>query len=210
MKSVGDVLRKTRESKKLSRADIARQTYIDEKYLEAIENNRFSEIGSTASVVGFVSLYAKVLELDAQTLVALLRRDFALTPSSIRVPSSKRMHILRQRRQLLINWVTIIGITVLVIGGYAVWSVARLHQPPELSISSPDDGSTVPPLFIVRGKTDSDALVEVDAQPVALTQDGEFARELELSEGKHTITVIAKNRRGAETIRQVTVEVQNP
>jgi hypothetical protein len=61
----------------------------------------------------------------------------------------------------------------------------------------------------VEGRTVPDAIVLVNAQPVALQPDGQFRTELYLpQEGVRSITIEAKDRRGKAALLQRTVYVR--
>lgn len=62
--SVGHMLRRAREAAGLSRGDIAAQTKIAERHLEAIEQDRFGDLAAPTYAVGFSRAYARQLGLD--------------------------------------------------------------------------------------------------------------------------------------------------
>ena len=87
MKSVGDTLKRARERQGLSVAQVAEQSSIALSYIDAIEQDQFTLLPSYVAAVGFVSSYATVIGLDANAVLALLRRD--LDESAFAVPSRK-------------------------------------------------------------------------------------------------------------------------
>jgi len=75
--SIGAQLRAARESQKLSLEDVARQIFIRERYLKAMEAGNFAAMPSRAQARGFLSLYADFLKLDADTLLSALDESFS-------------------------------------------------------------------------------------------------------------------------------------
>lgn len=67
--SLGQVLRSTRERKRISLSYAAAQTRIKIQYLEWMERDDFSRIPAPAYAKGFIKMYAEFLGLDPQPLV---------------------------------------------------------------------------------------------------------------------------------------------
>jgi cytoskeletal protein RodZ len=208
MKTIGETLKRVREKQQLTIEEVSARTFIRPEFLTAIENNEFRLLPSSAAVQGFISTYAGLLGIEKHTALAILRRDFEVTakevlPKQLSSPSPRRRVLSHTMRIALLMF-----LGVMVISGYGLWSFWRLRQPPQLQVISPRDGMAVSKTVLVRGRTATDATVEVDSLPVALNQDGEFTQELTLTTGDHIITVIARSRKKQETIKQLTVHVQ--
>lgn len=210
MKTIGETLKSVREKQDLSLEDIVEKTHIKKEYVRALEEGEFSLLPSPLIIQGFISTYAQILGIEPKTALALLRRDYAVTRSHV-VPKHVVASVKRRQPVGTTKWYGLILVAMCagVVLLYGVMSYTSLHQPPPLTVTVPKDGATIGEQVIVRGRTASDATLEVDTQSVALTQDGEFSQELMLSSGDHTITVIARNRRKQETIKQILVHVQN-
>ncbi|HEX4694268.1 helix-turn-helix domain-containing protein [Sphingomonas sp.] len=74
-KSAGDRLREAREAQGLTLADIANQTRVPTRHLEAIEQNRFDGLPSPTYAVGFARAYARVVGLDEKAIAAEVRNS---------------------------------------------------------------------------------------------------------------------------------------
>jgi len=62
---------------------------------------------------------------------------------------------------------------------------------------------------VVSGQTEPEAIITINAQPVAIKPDGTFRSEVYLpKEGITTITVEASDRRGKSSLQQRTVYVK--
>lgn len=72
MTTIGARLRQAREERKLTLADISRETKIQPWVLESLEADRLQELMSPIYVKGFLATYAKFLRLTPEPLVAQL------------------------------------------------------------------------------------------------------------------------------------------
>ena len=73
MESIGDKFKKRREEKGLFIEQIARDTNISKKFIEAIENENFSEMPGEAYLIGFFRTYADYLDIDPEEVISLYR-----------------------------------------------------------------------------------------------------------------------------------------
>ena len=75
LEGVGRRLRRTREEKGLSLAQVAADTRIAERHLQLIEQDRFSELPARTYAFGFSRTYARSLGLDETEIVTSLRAE---------------------------------------------------------------------------------------------------------------------------------------
>jgi len=73
MESLGEKLKTTRTEKGLSHDQIARETNISIRYLEALESENFSVFPGEPYVLGFLKNYGAYLDLDVQKVISLYR-----------------------------------------------------------------------------------------------------------------------------------------
>lgn len=208
MKTVGETLQTIRIKRGLSLEEISHLTKIKPEFLQAIEAGEFSTLPSPVSVQGFITSYAGVLGIEPNTALSLLRRDYSVTRAAVLPKQFDNTDTKKRRKSKRGFAILLFFLGCLVVITYFLWGYRQLNQPPKLTVTSPKNGSVVNSTFVVRGWTASDAKLEIDGQPVSLTQDGEFAQEVALSEGDHTVTVIASNRRKQETIQQLLLHVE--
>lgn len=67
--TIGKTLRAIREERGWDLDRVSRKTYIRASYLEAIEEERYADIGDAVFVKGFIRNYANVLGLDGDMAV---------------------------------------------------------------------------------------------------------------------------------------------
>lgn len=117
MESIGEKLRVEREQKGLSVEQIARDTNIAKRYLNALESEDFSVFPGDPYLIGFLRNYAEYLGLDPEEMVSLYKN---FTIQSQPVPMDELLDNRRSKR----GWVYLVGVIVivgLVIGGYFLY-----------------------------------------------------------------------------------------
>jgi cytoskeletal protein RodZ len=73
MKSIGELLRTTRQEKGYSLEEVAHETNISRHYLEALESEDFDSFPAEAYLMGFLRNYADFLGIDSGKLINLYR-----------------------------------------------------------------------------------------------------------------------------------------
>lgn len=73
--SLGNYLKQRREEKGLSIDEAAIETNIAKKYIEALENDEYGFFPAEMYVVGFLSAYVEVLELDKEQVLSMYQRS---------------------------------------------------------------------------------------------------------------------------------------
>lgn len=209
--TVGDLLMKCRKKAGLELTEVAKQTFIKLKYLKAIENDDFLSLPNASYAKAYVNNYAKLLNVDPQPLLAILRRDYQesakgrLLPREFLKESYKKSRFFSPIR-LTISFIAVIFLSFLL---YTIWQWYALSRPPRLEVFQPEENQSTSARVVVEGQTVVDAIVQVNAQPVALQADGFFNTELYFDlEGPTTITIKATDQRGKTSIVQRTVQIE--
>ena len=76
MRSIGEILRTTREKRGIGLEEVVGATKIKKEFLEAIEDDQFQKIPSEVVAKGFIKNYAEFLELSPQAALSVFKRDF--------------------------------------------------------------------------------------------------------------------------------------
>lgn len=210
-KKIGQILAEERQRQSVTLSRMSQLTKIKVKYLQYLEANRFDHLPPSTFVKGYIKAYARVLDLDQKSLLALLRRDFQednqgqLQPREFISPVVKKQRLWHSAT-LAVVVVATVFFTLL---GYVGWQWHNLNKPPTLEIFSPTDNEFVSSQIVVTGRTDAEAIISVNAQPVALKPDGSFRTEVYMpKEGITTLTVEALDQRGKTNLKQITVYVK--
>jgi cytoskeleton protein RodZ len=115
--TLGEMLRVARLAQDLTVEQLATELRIEAKQLNALENNRFEQIGVPVFVKGYLKQYGLRLGLDVRDLLALYYKQTTLADVEIQ---PNRTIKLRDERQIT-SWI-LAAVVLLVVGvGLAVW-----------------------------------------------------------------------------------------
>ncbi len=85
------------------------------------------------------------------------------------------------------------------------------RQPPGLLVTTPANGDAVEgPTVTVKGTVEAGATMTVNDRTVLTAQDGSFSDTFNASPGQLTITVVARDRAGNETVSKTSITVKAP
>jgi len=119
--SLGNMLREAREKLGLSVADVAGQIKFAPRQIEALEAEDFKHLPEAAFLRGFVRSYAKILRLDAETLLASIPQTkmaaAELIPASVGV-QFPNAHSLRQQNMI---WLGAASLLAVIVAVFALW-----------------------------------------------------------------------------------------
>ena len=122
--SVGQRLADERVKQGLSVGDVARQIRLAVKQVEAIESDDFGSLPGIAFVRGFIRNYAKMLQLDADALLASLPSGSLVHPRPLSAPSQHIELSSGARKRWLMY--AVIAVVLLALGSAAVYGVYEI------------------------------------------------------------------------------------
>jgi hypothetical protein len=138
---LGALLRGAREKQHLTLPEVADQTRIKLQYLEALEEEHFTNLPGVAYVTGFLRNYARYLGLHPDDVV---QEYFAqnsmpvptVKPSTRVLASGFERH---NRRRVL--WALLV-VVVMLVGGYAIklYNDTSAHAQPQLNVTPANVG----------------------------------------------------------------------
>ena len=198
MKTIGKLLKEARVRRRYSLDKVERETKIKKEFVDAIEKENWKVLPEYPVVVGFVKNLASSLKINESQAMAFLRRDYPPQKLSINPkPDVSKEFVWSPKLTFLVG----VGAVLAVILGYLVFQYVRFVSPPELIVNEPTEGQVIDSRFLtVAGKTDTDATIRVNNQPVLINENGEFTTEIEISETTGEIEVKATSRSGKETV----------
>lgn len=115
---IGETLRQAREARRLSLADAERLTKIRGAHLAALEEERFEALPPRPYAKGFVRVYARLLGLDAEALVAAVESRL---PPEVAPPLSRAVEIPLEPAEPPSRWRRILVYAMWIILGVAVY-----------------------------------------------------------------------------------------
>ena len=150
MKSVGQILKETREGKGKSLKEVANSTKIRETLLQALEEGDYSSFYSEVHLKSFLRSYANFLDINEEKIMAIYRREkevgnvksehktFFSKPfnSSANIILSKFINI-----KGLLSILILIGIGLILLFFYKQWQAFNI--PPTLEVLTPAENAIV-------------------------------------------------------------------
>jgi cytoskeleton protein RodZ len=115
--TLGEMLRTARLAQDLTLEQLSTELRIEAKQLNALEENRFEQIGVPVFVKGYLKQYGQRLGIDVRDLLAVYYKQTTLADVQIQPSRSIK---LRDERQIT-SWVLAALVLLLVIVGLAVW-----------------------------------------------------------------------------------------
>ena len=198
MKTAGDILKDAREKQEKTVSQIARQTRIKERFLEALEKCDWTSLPNFAVAQGFARNYAQAVGLSTAHVLALLRRDFPQTKIK---RTTSEIHL--RPKSIWTPKTTVFAvvlITLLVLSAYLAREYFLFSAPPVLDLERIVGDSKI---IVVAGKTSSGAIVQINGKPILVNDNGEFETEIQRKELISSIIELqAVSRTGKKTVTQ--------
>lgn len=208
MRTVGQILKETREQKVYTLEQVEKAIKIRKELLIALEADNYKKLPPPTFVRGFIKNYATFLGLDSSKLLAIFRREFAEDRHTPYVMDAFSNPVENPKFKLAPNQL-LGGVVVLIILSFFVylWVQYRgLVGAPQLSITSPQDQMTVTdPNLGVIGKTDPEVKVLVNSQEIQVDGNGDFKETITLTSQVNKITIDAISKFGQKTETERTV-----
>lgn len=199
MKTVGEILKTERLTKKYSLQKIEELTKIKKEFIDDIENCRWEKLPEYSTVLGFVKSLSQYLEIDERKSVALLKRDYILKKRDQISPKPDISDKFSWSPKLTF-WIGFI-FTFLLVTSYLIFQYKRFVSPPNLVVNQPEENQTIKQNKVkVFGKTDSDSVIMVNNQPVLTSSEGNFEVEIQITKDTNEIIIKAVSRSGKETV----------
>jgi cytoskeletal protein RodZ len=141
--TVGERLRAAREEKGLSLEDIAAQTRIPQRHLEAIEASEWDKLPAPTYTTGFAKSYASAIGLDRTEIGEQLREELGGTRLT---PSSAEVFEPADPARTMPKWLVFGGIAVVILLVVVMsWLNRRaLEQPEEATTNTPAATASAP------------------------------------------------------------------
>jgi cytoskeletal protein RodZ len=203
MKTLGEILRKERERKKITLIQASERTRIQTKYLRALENNDYSVFSGKVHSKGFLKIYAQFLGLDIGEILALWRREYE---KDLEKEENTRFFGVKELEtaKIIVTpgtlLVTFAVVAVIFFFGYLFYQYRSFTGAPNLEIYHPaGDVAVSSDILDITGKTDLDSQVFINNQEIIPGPDGSFAQSIKLKEGLNTISISAVNKLSKRT-----------
>lgn len=211
--TLGEKLQKIRAEYRVSLADVARETGIRREHLEYLEKGEYVKLPADVYIRGFLRSYARFLGVDPKALIRLYERERSIAKNLGKEPEKALSATAKPSRRLSFFVVTprmmigsVAAICILGIALYLYREYRTFVSEPYLVLLEPSNGQSVSnDESVVVGKTDRDAKLFLNDQPIFVNESGEFRERVRLQPGVNTVTVKVVNRFGKERVETVSV-----
>jgi len=142
MFEIGGSLREARVKRGLSPADVQKAIRIRDRYLQALEEERWELLPGDAYVKGFLRTYADFLGLDGNLYVDEYNSRFAHPDETQLVPQRFERRLPRRGRGGLLRPALAVGVLVAIVAAVAAWqlngsgSPSTKQGPPTTSVNT--------------------------------------------------------------------------
>ena len=211
--TLGEKLQKIRAEYRVDLSEVARETGVRREYLEYLEHGEYTKLPADVYIRGFLRSYARFLGVDPKALVRLYERERSIAKNLGKEPEKALSATAKPSRKFSFFVVTpkvmiggVVAVCVFGIAFYLYREYRTFVSEPYLVLLEPSNGQTVSSdESMVVGKTDRDAKLFLNDQPVFVDESGEFHERVRLQPGVNTVTVKVVNRFEKERVETVSV-----
>jgi cytoskeletal protein RodZ len=204
METLGQILKRYRESAGFSEADFSKLSKIPPKIIRSLEADNLAELPEDFFVRGYIKNYSKYLGLDYEMLVKR-HSEFAThvyeEKKQFSTSAPQKIFITPKKIKILI--LVVVGLSLI---SYLAFQVRGIFEPPTISIQSPAENIIVETPYIeLIGSTEKEAQVFINAKEIIPDASGVFHTTLDLLPGLNLIKVSAKKKYSKERIKYLEI-----
>jgi hypothetical protein len=141
MFAIGDSLREARTRRGLSPADVQKSLRIRERYLNALEEERWELLPGEAYIKGFLRQYAEFLGLDGNLYIEEYTSRFLHRDEEPFVPESLAP---RTRRTGVLRMLGVIAVVLATVAGLAAWQLSGTTKTTNTASLGAGDATAAP------------------------------------------------------------------
>ena len=162
MEKFGEILASQRSSKNISLKKASAKLLIKIEHLEALENEDWQNLPEATFTKGYISSYAKFLDLDPKKVLALYRREY----DESKYPKKEPLQRSNTRGSLITPSRVRNSLFLLAVVGFILYIVIQyssIFSSPKLEIIKPPDDITVSlPIVEFSGKVEEESTVSIE------------------------------------------------
>lgn len=200
-KTVGNILKESREEQNLSLEKAALATRLRPNHLAALEAGDYGKLPGGVYSEKILESYANFLNIDLEGLKKLFKKEISAsqrTGGSTFVQKISSKHFIVTPRLVKFFSVAILILLLLV---YLGFEINNIFSPPSLLVTSPIDNlTTSDPTIAVAGRAQKEVIVRINDQKIQTDADGNFNESVSLKSGLNVIKISAAKKRSRENI----------
>jgi cytoskeletal protein RodZ len=204
MKTVGQILKASREERSLSVDQLSSLTKIDAKYIVALEEDAYDKLPSETFAKGFIRNLSLRLDKNPNEMVAIFRRDFR--PLGEKDKTAKSHH--RFSFSLFSHQAAFFVLAIAVFFIYLGFQFRAVLSSPNLTIGRPTPNSVLISPIDIEGVTTVDSVITINEDTRAKPDtSGHFLVRYTLPVGETTLEIKATNRFGRSSLTKIPVTI---
>lgn len=189
-KSLGDKLKEARREAGVSLERAARDLNITFKYLEALENNKLTDLPGEPYLKIFLKVYSDYLRLDFNECWAEAKKNGSDAIKGYQ--KIGRQHFLIWPKFI---WRLIICGLVVTVLIFLFFKIQAIFSPPSLEIIAPADGIiTSGKQLEIVGRSQPEVEIVINNKEIFVDSQGNFQTAVDLQKGLNLIKITAKKR----------------
>jgi len=193
MLSVGKLLKSARERKKISLHDVEKRIKVREKFIHALEEDKWDIFTSRIYITGILKNYTRFLELDERKILAFFRREYKrIEEIKFKETVSTSYLSSDSKRTIIMGFIFICFLLV----GYFSYQLFQYLKPPSVQILSPQSYTFKRELTVkVVGKTEKESVITIMGERIYQNKEGifEYIMPLKQKENILSIEVVGAN-----------------
>lgn len=202
MLTVGEILKKERESKQLDLLQIEKDIRIRRKFLKAIEENDFSIFSSKVYIIGVIRAYSNYLGLDDKRILAFFRRDYGRN-EEVKFKKKVASDYLTPQTKRLVS-AGLIGV-IFLFSLYFGYQLKLYLSPPSFTLLSPKKTSNIRQDRVqIIGKTEKEAQITIFGEKIFPNNNGIFEYDLPLKKGVNNLKIEIWGANGKKSVHTQT------
>lgn len=210
--SLGERLKKRRETLNLSEKDLANEVQAPLKYIQGLENDHYDVFSAKVYALGYLKKIMETIamedteqclkEFSTEWDVRMFRKNKELLP----LPENRGEKALVTPMRLGLG---VGGIALLAFLFFFGFRLIKFVSTPNFTLDEPKNGVEFTESVIsVRGRAEKESSLTVNGRELKIDGEGRFDEKIELASGAHALEFIVQNRFGKITkeTRQIIIK----
>ncbi len=211
--TLGEKLKTRRIENSWSLRLVSQRINIPVRYLEYLENDNWKKLPGKIYIKNFLKKYTNELGLNFKLAYQQYQKEI----SSNFLKKKKINFNFKKIKNNFLNFVTpqkikIFFIFLIILGFfcYLYFKINEYVKPPELLIISPVENiSTEKNIMEISGKSEAEAILSINGQEIAVSENGDFSLDVKLRPGLNRFKIISQRKHSRQSVKEVIIYKNN-
>ena len=198
MLTIGQILKDARLKRNLTLQEVEKHIKIREKYLKALEENRWEVFPSQVYIIGIIKTYTSFLNLDTEKILAFFRRDYEKKEEINFKRRISSFYLTPDSKRIFAGAIFLIFFTLFF---YFAWQFQKLISPPKITFLSPQTRYFfTEKKILIRARVEKETIVNIFGERVYPNHEGIIEYELPLKKGENPLLIELIGSNGKKAI----------